>query len=753
MRKTIASVGACIFAMCSAIAHAQQAGVAATNVAANGEDSSQLQEVVVTAQRRSERLQDVPISVTVATAAALKDADVTSALDLPQATPGLSIQYGTGTYTPFIRGVGNPVAVAGNEASTSTYIDGIYVARVFADVLPFYDVDQVEVLKGPQGTLFGRNSTGGLINLITRSPTQQTEFEGSVGYGNYDTGQFSMYAATPLGPRAAINVAVSDIEQGDSWGHNVTTGQTIGRQAVHGLRSKLVVDATDSTEVTLSAGYVQAWNNFSPASNPTVGTNQGNPAGFPATIYNPLPFYDVRNNNSPSTHEESFDTSLRVKQDLGFGQFASITGYRRSGVTVFNDYDYLPINYFNANLIDDEEQFSQELQLLSKADSRFKWIIGAYYLWLDSAYNPATFSGEEFGGINAQLYGQQNTNSHSEYAQASFDVMPRLTLTLGGRYTRDWVAADGRTDVAAPGGSPVLVHGVEAGGGTAFTKATYRAALDYQITDSSMVYASWSTGFKSGVYNTLPIDPVPARPELVTAYEVGSKNEYLGRRLLVNSALFLTTIRDPQVDELTNATNTTVNAQSARVRGAELEVQFVASDQLRFRASASYTDAIYTGYYNAPFTTGTGQLVNGMVPGCSTLATGNINPANGGNVDYCAGDANGYQLPHSPKVLANMGLNYTLPIYGGKLAIAPTLSYNGGFYWDPDNRTRQPSYALLDATLSYLLPGDHWTVRLWGKNLTDKQYYAYVAEEALSQGNPGAPAAPRTYGISVDFKL
>jgi iron complex outermembrane receptor protein len=320
MRMTRAIVGACFLAMCSAIAHAQQAGVAANNEAASGEDSSQLQDVVVTAQRRSERLQDVPISVTVATAASLKDADVTSALDLAQATPGLSVQYATGTFTPFIRGVGNPVAVAGNEASTSTYVDGIYVARVFADVLPFYDVDQVEVLKGPQGTLFGRNSTGGLINLITRTPTQQPEFEGSVGYGNYNTGQFSVYAATPLGSRAAVNIAASDTEQGGSWGHNITTGQTIGRQEVHGLRSKLVVNPTDSTEVTLSAGYVQAWNNFSPASNPTAGTNQGNPVGPPA-IYSPLPFYDVRNNNNPSTHEESFDTSLRVKQDLGFAQF------------------------------------------------------------------------------------------------------------------------------------------------------------------------------------------------------------------------------------------------------------------------------------------------------------------------------------------------------------------------------------------------------------------------------------------------
>lgn len=748
MRKTRAIIGALLLASFSVSALAQQ-----SEVTGSGEDSSQLQDVVVTAQRRSEHLQNVPISVTVATATAIKDADVTSALDLPQAAPGLSIQYGTGTYTPFIRGVGNPVAVAGNEASTSTYIDGIYVARVFADVLPFYDVDQVEVLKGPQGTLFGRNSTGGLINLITRSPTQQTEFEGSIGYGNFDTGRLSMYAATPLGSRAAINVAVSDIEQGNSWGHNLTTGQSLGREAVHGLRSKFMVNPTDSTEVTLSAGYVQAWNNFSPASNPMAGTNQGNPPGLPAAIYNPLPLYDVRNNNTPATHEQSFDTSLRVKQDLGFGQLASITGYRRSGITVFNDYDYTPIDYFNANLIDDEEQFSQELQLLSKPDSRLKWIVGAYYLWLDSAYNPATFTGDEFGGVNAQLYGQQNTNSHSEYAQASFDVLPKLTLTLGGRYTRDWVAADGRTDIAAPGGSPVLVHGVEAGGGTKFTKFTYRAALDYEITDNSMVYASVSTGFKAGVYNTLPIDPVPARPESVTAYEVGTKNEFLGRRLLVNSALFLTSIKDPQVDELTDATNTTVNAQSARVRGAELEIQFVASDQLRVHASASYTDAIYTGYYNAPFTTGTGQLVNGMVPGCSTLATGNINPANGGNVDYCAGDANGYQLPHSPKVLANLGLNYTVPVYGGKLSIAPTLAYNGGFYWDPDNRGRQPSYAMLDATLSYLLPGDHWTVRLWGKNLTDKQYYTYVAEEAQPEGNPSAPGAPRTYGISVDFKL
>ena len=720
---------------------------------AEASDPVQVTDIVVTAQRRAQRLQDVPISVTTASADMLKNAGVTNAIDLARVVPSLTIQYATGTYTPFIRGVGNPIAVAGNESSSSTYVDGIYIARVFADFLPLYDVERIEVLKGPQGTLFGRNSTGGLINLITRNPGRDPTFEGSIGYGNYDTKQINAYGSVPLGADAAISVSGFGLHQGDAWGRNVTTGQGVGREEKYGFRSKLVAKLTETTDVTVAAGYVHSWNNFAVAGNAAKGTTQGNPPGFPPAIYQPLSFFDLRGNNNPDTVAKSFDVSARIDQDLGSVSLVSISGYRRSDITVFNDYDYTALDFFNANLVDRERQFSQEIQLLSRTNGRFDWIIGAYYLFLDSGYDPATFNGSQFGGVDAQLYGRQKTNSYSVYAQGTLEILPKLKLTLGGRYTSDDVAVSGRTDIAAPGGSPILVPGVTSRASTNFSKFTYRAALDYKVSDNVLLYGSVSRGFKSGVYVLLPVGLTPARPEVVDAYELGFKSELLDRRVRFNAAIFQNDISDPQVQRIVNASNQVMNAKSARVRGAEMDLDIAVSDRLRARASASYLNAKYTNFKDAPFTSSVAELINGIVPGCTTPATGNTDPANGGNVGYCSGDATGNRMSHAPKLTANLGFDYSVPVGDFKLRISPNLSYNDGFFWDPDNRIRQHSYLLLDTTIAVTTLNDRWAIRIWGKNLTNRKYYGYVAEQGEASGNPSVPAAPRTYGIALDFKL
>ena len=410
---------------------------------ASDASSAQISEIVVTAQRRTERAQDVPISVDTIDANRLTDAHITNALELSQVVPAVNIQYGTGTYTPFIRGIGNPIAVAGNEASVSTYVDGFYIARVFADFLPLEETDRIEVLKGPQGTLFGRNSTGGLINLVTRTPERDPTIEGSVGYGNYGTTTGKVYASTPLGSSSAIGFSAFGEAQDDPWGHNVTTGQDVGRGDKYRVRAKFVSSMTDTTKITLSAGYAHAQDNFTPAGGPAIGTTTGNPPGFPPAKYLPLGFFDVRGNENPQTRAKSFDSSLRIDQGLGELSLVSLTGYRNSRIFVFNDYDYTPLNYFNATLPDKEKQVSEEIQLLSAAGSRFNWITGLYYLHLESAYDGAIFSGSEFGGVNAVLYGAQNTDSYSAYAQGTYEIVPKLKLTLGGRYTSDDVSGSG----------------------------------------------------------------------------------------------------------------------------------------------------------------------------------------------------------------------------------------------------------------------------------------------------------------------
>jgi iron complex outermembrane receptor protein len=721
--------------------------------------SAQIEEIVVTAQRRTERAQDVPISVDTVDAAMLTDAHVTNALELSQVVPAVNIQYATGTYTPFIRGIGNPIAVAGNEASVSTYVDGFYIARVFADFLPLEDVEQIEVLKGPQGTLFGRNSTGGLINLVTRTPERDPTIEGSVGYGNYNTTTGKVYASAPLGSSSAFSFSAIGEAQDDPWGHNVTTGQDVGRGDKWRLRAKLVSSLTDTTNITFSAGYAHVQNIFTPAGGPAIGTTTGNPPGFPPTKYQPIGFFDLRGNENPETRAKSFDTSLRIDQKLGELSLVSLTGYRNSRIFVFNDYDYTPINYFNATLPDKEKQVSQEIQLLSGPGSRLNWIAGLYYLHLESAYDAAVFSGLEFGGINAVLYGAQNTDSYSAYVQGTYEIVPKLKLTLGGRYTSDDVSGSGRTDIAAPGSSPLSAGAVIFPGTTTdvdrtFDKFTYRAALDFSVHEDILLYASVSSGFKSGVITTLPINTTPALPEVVKAYELGIKSELLDRKLRLNAAVFQIDVTDPQVQRIVAATNEVVNAQGARSRGIEAELEAAVVPGLQVRASSTFLDAKYTSFQDAPFTTGTNQLVNGVVPGCSVPAAGNIDPANGGNVGYCPGNASGNKMSRTPTVTASLGLNWTVPVGAKfKLRLAPSLSYNSGFYWDPDNRTRQPSYSLLNFTATLATADNRWAVRAWASNLTNKHYYAYVAEQGDQTGNSSVPAAPRLMGAAIDFKF
>jgi iron complex outermembrane receptor protein len=721
--------------------------------------SAQIAEIVVTAQRRTERAQDVPISIDTIDAHTLTDAHITNALELSQVVPAVNIQYGTGTYTPFIRGIGNPIAVAGNEASVSTYVDGFYIARVFADFLPLEDMERIEVLKGPQGTLFGRNSTGGLINLITRTPERDPTIEGSVGYGNYGTTTGKVYASAPLGSLSAVSLSAFGEAQDDPWGHNVTTGQDVGRGDKYRVRGKFVSSMTDTTNITLSAGYVHAQSNFTPAGGPAIGTTTGNPPGFPPQKYQPLGFFDVRGNSNPETRAKSFDASLRIDQGLGALSLVSLTGYRNSRIFVFNDYDYTPLNYFNATLPDKEKQVSEEIQLLSAPGSRFNWITGLYYLHLESAYDGAIFSGSEFGGVNAVLYGAQDTDSYSAYAQGTYEIVPKLKLTLGGRYTRDDVSGSGRTDIAAAGDSPfftgpLILPGATTDVNRTFDKFTYRAALDFSVLEDILLYASVSSGFKSGVITTLPINPQPAQPEVVKAYELGIKSELFERKVRLNAAVFQMDITDPQVQRIVAATNEVVNAKGARSRGIEVELEAAVAPGLEVRASSTYLDAKYTDFQDAPYTTGTTQLVNGIVPGCNVPATGNIDPANGGNVAYCPGNASGNRMSRAPKVTGSLGLNWSVPMGARfQLRLAPSLSYNSGFFWDPDNRTRQPAYSILNMTATVATVDNRWALRAWASNLTNKRYYAYVAEQGDQTGNSSVPAAPVLFGAAIDFKF
>ncbi|MGE3468111.1 MAG: TonB-dependent receptor, partial [Pyrinomonadaceae bacterium] len=354
-------LGATIFS--ASAAFAQEAG------------AGQLEEIVVTAQKREQNLQDVPISITSFSGETLTKAGVVDIRGIQNIDSSLTIVTGGSTTVPFIRGVGNPNTGPGNESSVTMYIDNIYYSRVTEAFLDISNIERIEILKGPQGTLFGRNSTGGLINIITRDPSMsEMALDATLGYGNYNTVTGKFYASTPLSDNAAIDISVSAKDQQDGWGKNLFTGRDMWKAKYVNVRSKIVADLTDTTKVTLAGYYID--------SRSQIGLQSTRPAkspGLTPAIYGPpqiidaslIDFFDVNVNSEPFVTNEVYGGSVKIEQDLNFAEFMSTTSYLHSNqlFSIIGQVTASPFIWYNLNTND--RQINQELQLKSKAGSPF----------------------------------------------------------------------------------------------------------------------------------------------------------------------------------------------------------------------------------------------------------------------------------------------------------------------------------------------------------------------------------------------
>lgn len=708
----------------------------------NGEG---LQEIVVTAQKRSQNLQDVPVAVSAVDSSTLASANITSANDLGRIVPSLTIFATSGSVQPFLRGIGNPGSLVGNEASNAVYIDGVYLVRVPSTLLQLNSIARVEVLKGPQGTLFGRNASGGLIHVITRDPSETPTAEGSIGYGNYQTTRASFYASAGLAEGLAFDVTGLLIDQGDGWGKNVVDGRDWGRENTKALRGKLRWKG-ESTTVTLTGDYNRSNNDFIAQSQYLPGIQRGYDVP-PFGLQPRLGFYDIEANDTPVSRSRNWGLSGKIEQDLDFATFTSITAYRRDKSYIVFDSDFGRSNLLRADLYGRVRQVSQELQLASQTGSSFDWLVGAFYLNSRSAYVPSRFTGlaiDSFtGGLPAvsDTYGRSSTKSLAAYGQATFHLTDSLNLTVGGRYTQDKLSGAGRGDFYLVG-TPAI-PGPTVTGRETFKKFTYKGSLDYKINDDVMVYASQSRGYKAGLFNTLPFLPTAAKPEILDATEAGFKSELFDRRLRLNGALFHYSFKNAQFQQFDGPTVIIINAPKARINGAELEGQAALADGFTLRFGAGWLDSKYTDFPNAQT----------PVPNLNT------NPALGPVGGYVNGfaplDASGNDMVRVPKWTFNIGLNYEVETSAGTFNFDVNYAYNDGFAWDADNALRQSSYGLLDAQVKYTLPGryDRFAIRAWAKNLTREKYYVAQIQSDGARGSSAMPGAPRTYGLDLLFSF
>jgi iron complex outermembrane receptor protein len=717
--------------------------VFAQGTASDDQNSSQLTEIVVQAQRRGQDIQDVPISVTAFSNAALANTAVTNALGLTNLDPSLQITTGTAVNSPFIRGVGNPSATeVGNEASVPVYIDDVYYSRLNVAYLELADIDHVEVLKGPQGTLFGRNSSGGAMQYFTRNPGTSPEFETQVGYANYNTITGKVYAAGPITDGLAAGLSISGRKQNDGWGTNVNNGDPTYTQDFVNIHGKVVANPTSSTKITLSAFY--AYQNGGVGNYNTIlaGTVSGTPSlyGPPQPVTATRSFYDSNDFFNPNVTTHGWGASIKLEQDVNFAEFVSISAYRQG-----NELDTALGNvgnhdYTTYHLDQYDRETTEELQLKSKSGSAIDWIVGGFYMFAKSGYYPGLVTGDVINaaGLDSEsLLGLQTIKSFAGYTQATAPIVTADShITLGLRYTSDNVHGWGATDITAggqtfPAGAPYVDT-------VPFHKLTFRAALDHKFLEDLLGYLSYSRGYKSGTFNTLPLDTAPTQPETVDAYELGFKSQFLDNRVRFNAAIFENKIKDPQVQTIINSGGANfvglTNAQDARVQGAEFNAEAKVTSNFGARLGATFLDAIFTSFTDAPFY----YPVIGSPYGLQAPVLGN---------------ANGNPLPQVPKWRITAGLNYDLKTVSGGYNFDLNAAYTDRFAWNPDNIQHQASYTMVNSTITYTpVQYPRWKVRVWGQNLIGVKYYTTELENQGSEGYLASPGAPRTFGIDFGFK-
>ncbi len=734
MHKRALGLGASTLMMAAAGIHPAQAQDAPPPAAAaTPQSQGGLEEIIVTAQRRGENLQDTPLAVTAITGDTALSKGVTNTFDLQIVTPGLVIADSGIGPAVYLRGVGTQNTAAGEEGSVSTYVDGVYYSSLPSALASLSNVERVEVLKGPQGTLFGRNATGGLMHIITKTPSYTAALDASLTYATYDTIGADLYATGALGENVSGNFSAYYNDQRDGWGINRTNGRDVYKGRQYAFRGKLLWEPGDATEVTLSLDYANRRD-----SNTSGAVDEG--ARGIGGNFGLDDFYDLEASLQPLEKSRDWGGSLTIRHDFSFARLTSISAYRANKLATDFDNDRSGAALADVTIRSRDRQPTQELQIQSLPESAVQWIGGLYYLrnktHLDTFRAAGAFLAGFGGSTNTPA--EQLTKSYAAYAQATVPLGERTNLTGGARYTKD---ERDLTNAQLILGNGTVINRPDQS--LSFNKVTFRVALDHKLSDDAMVYASFNRGFKSGVFNLFATADPPARPEEIDAYEVGFKSELLDRRLRLNGAAFLYKYRDIQLSQAFVNTTRIFNAARATVKGIDLEAVALVADGFTIDANVALLDAEYDDFPGAPAPTprpATCTPVPTTLPGTPT----------GGNLN-CNINAAGLPMIRSPKFTGSLGARYEWSTSAGTFTIGANYFHSAGFAFVPDNRLRQVPYDLINAQVSWRSPSDRFGVAIFGRNLLDEEYYANRISGG--GGDTYSAAAPLTAGITLSVKL
>jgi iron complex outermembrane receptor protein len=720
-------------------------------------DSAVVEEIVVTARKRKEDLQETPISITAMSGEALEARQITTTQGLEQIAPNLVVSQGqsvsgnssAGAY--FIRGIGQIDFLLNTDPGVGLYLDGVYISRSIGSVLDLVDLERSEILRGPQGTLFGRNTIGGAISLVSKPPSDTPGTDVRVTVGSYDRHEARLALNGPLTDTLKGRIAALWRER-DGWVDRVSDGSSLGDEQAVAARGALRWEPTEQLLFDLAVDYVDQDGTSPPANVVQVvetaqfpsfhnGALVGPPCvPPPGSLTDPRCFNSQWEAGDLLREQGTFDSKQELEvfgvSLIGEWQMTpdltlrSITGYRDTDALANRDGDHTPILIQTTTDTWTHEQFSEELQLVGVSfEQRLNWVLGAYY----STEEGENLSQVAFPFITFQSGGSVDNDNVAVFGQATYALTDRLSLTAGLRYTDEtktflpdqFVKTD-PLGLFPPGSVPGfrLVPHVESE--QSITETTPMANLAYEWTGGFMTYASYSEGFKSGGFTQRIFPPLPAPPpfgpEFAKSYELGFKFDSADRRLRLNGAAYYTDYTDLQVQVLVGVQPLTANAGGAEVQGFELELQAVPVENLQISAGVGYTDAQYTS----------------LDP--TVLATGVTLDS---------------EFAQVPEWTGNFDVAYTFGIGPGELTPRIGLSYRSEVYMNAINTPSllQDDYTLVNASIGYQTQSGRWRFTLFGTNLADEEYINGGFADLQDQGYAEvAVGRPREYGVTVDYR-
>ena len=732
-------------------------------IAQTDEPSFSLEEVVVTARRRSESLQDVPIAVTAFSSRDLAIKGNSDITELAQAVPSVTLEPSratSSTLTAFIRGVGQQDPLAGYEQGVGLYLDDVYMARPQGNVIDIYDVERIEILRGPQGTLYGRNTVGGAIKYVTRR--LDDEFSGSVKatYGEYDQVDLVGTVSVPVSDSFRIGGTVASFQR-DGYGENKTTGDEHYNKDVFAYRLSAEWLPTEDVLVRF------AYDDTTDKSNPVAGyrVRPGAVSGDPVLS----DIYDTTAGASENVSTSGINGNNEVEADgwmvsvdWNFGDnytFRSITAEREDYTESVIDFDSLAVDDFDAPVIYDNEQFTQEFQLLYNGE-KMNLVTGLYYIDAEASNDFDVVLGQlgrtAYGSeLTAYTGGEVTTESWSAFADLTWNFTDKLSVSVGGRYTDDKRTADVlRASYLGAGGSPffgnddALFLGASSDyqAEETWTDFSPRVNISYLWTDDITVYGGYSQGFKAGMFDprganfATPAVEEGVDPETLDSYEIGIKSSYWDGRAITNVALFYSEYTDMQVpgsvgiDTDGDGINddfagTLTNAGEAEISGIEIEGTFLFTENFSMQVAASFLDAQITEW-----------IVN--------------------DVDV----SDNRSVQNTPEEMAYVAFNYLTEALGGDLNLNANWSYRGDStqfeYAAPV--MDQDAYDMFNASVVWVSASEAWLLGLYGKNLSDEEIKtagycfgneSYCSPLGFEDNTSVFYAPPRTISATVEYRF